>query len=108
MFEVSYSGLRVDKEDDFIVSFDGVNVKPGFVDGICTSKTKDWAHIDQTQFKKYGVYECTQGQAVLSNTSASFVASPKSHLAFEDILKEFGIESPSNWNKFKPEQISQV
>ena len=47
----------------------------------------DWANIDQTDDLD-NPYKCIQGQMVLSNTSAGFKASPKSHLLFKEFLTQ--------------------
>ena len=104
IFEILYSHSRKRDITEFIVSGDGINVRPGFVGPY--AKGKDWAHLDQTI--KGDIFKCIQGQAVLTNTSASFVASPKSHLVFEDILKKLGCDDTSNWLKFNDKQIDGV
>lgn len=107
IFETLYTDLRKKEMRDFIVSGDGINIRPGFVGPYATSKTKnDWAHVDQTI--KNNIYKCIQGQAVLTNTTASFVASPKSHLVFDNILEKFNCTDTSNWLKFTDEQITTV
>jgi hypothetical protein len=107
IFETTYSGLRGNPMKDFIVSGDGINVKPN-IGPIQTGQSKDWAHLDQTI--RNNIYKCVQGQAVLTNTTASFVASPKSHLVFEKVLDTLKVDSndTSNWVKFAPNQIAVV
>jgi len=106
IFETLYSHFRKDQIKDFIVSGDGINIKPGTVGPFKKEHTKDWAHLDQTI--KGDIYKCIQGQAVLTNTTASFVASPKSHLVFEDILNKLNVNSTANWLKFNDDQIKIV
>jgi len=106
IFETLYSSLRGEMIDEFIVSGDGINIKPGSIGPYPTTRSKDWAHIDQT--KSDNIYECCQGQAVLTNTSASFVCSPKSHKSFHQILETIEHDKNSNWLKFKDEDIEQV
>jgi hypothetical protein len=101
IFKTIYSELRGKKINKFICSQDGINMRPN----IETSKnSKDWSHCDQTI--RNDIYKCVQGQAVLTNTTACFVCSPKSHLIFDDILDELKIpeDDTSNWLKFKDEQ----
>jgi hypothetical protein len=64
-------------------------------------KGKDWAHVDQTVRK--GPLYCIQGQAVLTNTTASFRCTPGSCNYYEDILDLEGVkkDDKSNWCKFK-------
>lgn len=103
IFEKIYSGLRGRNVKEFIVSGDGINVRPGTV-GPYASKA-DWPHLDQTSGD---IYKCVQGQCVLTNTTASFRASPGSHKLFPQLLKKFKLESTSNWHKFKPEEIQKI
>jgi len=106
IFEILYSHLRNKEVKDFIVSGDGINVKPGNVKPFKTKQSTDWAHVDQTI--KGDIYKCIQGQAVLTNTSASFVASPKSHLIFDDIITTLNHNSTSNWLKFSEQEIKTI
>ena len=102
MFETLYSEFRQSSQTDFIVSGDGINLKSGQVGPY---KARDWPHLDQT----YGdIYKCVQGQAVLTNSSACFVTSPKSHLLFDRIIEALGINNTSNWLKFDDKQIKIV
>jgi len=103
IFKTVYSSLRGEEVSEFLVSGDGINVRPGTV-GPYTAN-RDWPHLDQTSGD---LYKCVQGQAILTQTSASFRASPGSHKLFEDILKRFKLESKSNWHKFSPEEIIKV
>ena len=99
IFTILYSSLR-QKElktyDDFIVSGDGINLRPNGIDDYKTVGA-DWPHIDQTD--RSDVYKCIQGQMVLTNTTASFVASPKSHTIYENIMDYYEIPptEKSNW-----------
>lgn len=104
IFETLYSHTKKKEVKDFIVSGDGINVRPGFVGPY--HKPGDWAHLDQTL--KGNIYKCIQGQAVLTNTTASFVASPKSHLVFEEIMEKLECDDKSNWLKFNDKQIEIV
>lgn len=106
IFETIYSGLREEEITDFIVSGDGINIRPGTIGPFAKKSSRDWPHLDQTTTDN--IYKCVQGQAVLTDTTACFVASPKSHLSFKKILKKFDINNNSNWHKFTPEQIIQA
>ena len=108
IFKILYYKLRNKEIDEFIVSGDGINIKPNMGPLHNPQKSKDWPHLDQTIRKD--TYKCIQGQAVLTNTTASFVASPKSHLLYEEILDKLGIDSndKSNWAKIKPENIEEI
>ena len=74
----------------FIVSSDGFTLLPN----CAYPRPKDWPHVDQTSD---GMFKCIQGQAVLTNTSASFVCSPKSHLVHEELLDTYQGRSPGNF-----------
>lgn len=114
IFKTYYSHFKKTeyKDTDLIVSNDGLNIKPGTVPpfdqrlpllGVDTMD-HDWAHLDQTDEPK-NPYKCIQGQMVLSNTNASFRASPKSHLLFEEYLNQSeNPHSKGNFLKFNPEQ----
>lgn len=103
VFETLYSGLRNVKIDEFVTSMDGLNFKPMdefYDDG------KDWAHIDQTF---HGKFECIQGQIVLSDTTAAFRASPRSHNIHSDIINKYNIEGKfGNFYRFDDEQIKYL
>jgi hypothetical protein len=86
IFEIVYSNLRETPVKDFFTSMDGINVKPPIPPFQNDSESKDWAHLDQTI--RGEPFRCVQGQVVLSDTSAGFRASPKSHLVYDDLLEE--------------------
>jgi hypothetical protein len=96
IFAILYSHYRKNDITEYIVSGDGINIKPGNIGPF--NNNNDWAHLDQTSDDD--IYKCIQGQMVLTNTSASFVGSPKSHLYFLQILKQYNKKSTSNWWKF--------
>ena len=105
IFRKFYSDFRGEPQRDFIVTGDGINVKPNNVGPY--DKGNDWAHIDQTCYDD--VYQCVQGQAVLTNTSACLVASPKSHLLYDYIRSKFGLEEmDSNWFRIPEASISSI
>jgi hypothetical protein len=97
IFEILYSNLRNKKYtiDDFIVSGDGINVRPNCIEDY-TKNSTDWPHCDQT--KRENPFLCIQGQMVLTNTTASFVASPKSYKIYDQIMDYYKKpDEASNW-----------
>ena len=92
--------------NEFIVSNDGINFRPNGLDEY--KLQEDWAHVDQTE--KNDLFKCIQGQAVLSNTTASFVASPGSYKVYNDIMDHYGIEKQDkHFLKFQAgEQVEYV
>jgi hypothetical protein len=104
IFQMIYSHLHQKEITSFIVSNDGINICPN---GVGRSDGKDWAHVDQTIRDMV----CVQGQAVLSNTTACFRASPGSHKVYNDIL-DFEKVSPNdvtNWHKIeKTHEVRQM
>lgn len=107
IFETVYSGLRNKKVDEFVVGVDGANFRPP-IKPFHTDKTKDWAHLDMTMRNK--TYYCVQGQIVMSNTTASFRASPRSHHDYETILDKGNVSKTesSNWFKMPQSMYSDV
>lgn len=73
---------------DLITSIDGASVFPPMY-----RKTNDWPHIDQTG---EGL-KCYQGQVVLTNTTASFVCTPRSHLKHQEVVDLY--DAKDNWCK---------
>jgi len=103
IFTSYYSHFKNTSYDDIdmIVSNDGINIKPGTVPPY--NNGSDWAHLDQTGAID-DPYKCIQGQMVLSNTSACFRASPKSHLLFKEFVAESTTPAKvAGFLKFKPE-----
>lgn len=104
IFKRAYDFLHASnyKLEEFFTSMDGINVRP-HMKKYRTEKTKDWAHIDQVTRNCPEL--CIQGQVVLSDTTACFRASPKSHLVHDELLDEFGAPSGGKqWFKFTAEQ----
>lgn len=99
IFGALYSALSGRAEGDFIASGDGINLKPNLVGPY--GETRDWPHLDQT---RGGVFRCVQGQAVLTDTTAAFRASPGSHRAFGAVLAATGGQTTEDWRKFTPEE----
>ena len=110
IFKLLYSNLRDKHVDDFIVSGDGINVKPGFMGPFeqdwIIKQSPTWAHFDQTS--NDDIYKCIQGQMVLTNTSASFVGSPGSHLSYLELLNKHNKVSTTNWWKFNDKDIKDI
>ncbi len=106
IFTLIYSNLRQSPINDFIVSGDGINIRPNGLDEVTSNL--DWAHLDQTD--RDDIYKCVQGQVVLSTTTAGFRVSPKSHLVFEKILDACGVSynDASQWLKFTEQQVPIV
>ena len=91
---------------DMIVSNDGLNIKPGTVPPF--ENGADWAHLDQTGAID-NPYACIQGQMVLSNTTACFRASPKSHLLFKEFVAESATPNKvAGFLKFTPESYFKM
>eukprot|EP00122_Pirum_gemmata_P013018 Pgem_evm1s12107 len=98
IFKESYNTIRKYREDgsktaseaasaditEFVTSMDGLNIQPNTIPSQQT-KDQDWAHLDQKHDDD--VFKCIQGQAILTNTSACFRATPKSHHYFKDFAK---------------------
>eukprot|EP00730_Choanoeca_flexa_P018648 TRINITY_DN9078_c0_g1_i4.p1 TRINITY_DN9078_c0_g1~~TRINITY_DN9078_c0_g1_i4.p1 ORF type:complete len:343 (+),score=52.67 TRINITY_DN9078_c0_g1_i4:1178-2206(+) len=99
VFTAAYSGLREEQIDDFVVSSDGINVQPPI--GPYHDPDRDWAHLDQTF--RGDPYRCVQGQVVLTDTSACFRCSPRSHHIYDDLLEAAGCapHSKSNFCMFR-------
>lgn len=99
IFEILYGHIRQEKVTDFIVSNDGINVRPGGIGPFAdeTNEDDDWPHVDQTI--RENPLLCIQGQAVLTNTTAAFRASLKSYKQFEKIMdfKNIGYGDTRNW-----------
>eukprot|EP00051_Salpingoeca_urceolata_P020535 m.309226 g.309226 ORF g.309226 m.309226 type:complete len:379 (+) comp19637_c0_seq5:3303-4439(+) len=97
VFTQAYSGLRGYPVEDFTVSCDGINVRPN-IGPFHTPSTDDWAHLDQTIRDR--PFECVQGQVVLSNSTACFRCSPRSHHLHSELLDLASCHSKGNWCKF--------
>ena len=87
IFQPVYSELKGKEINEFVCSIDGINIQPNIsredVD------EKDWPHCDQTE--RDDIFKCVQGQVVLTNSSASFRASPTSHKHFREIMEAAGV-----------------
>lgn len=104
IFKILYSHFMKKEINDFYCSGDGINVNPPHL--IAKSNSKDWPHIDQTCD---GIFKCFQGQMVLTNTTASFVCTPKSHKFYNTIIKKLGKEYDiSNWLMFSNKEVDII
>jgi hypothetical protein len=105
IFKPVYSGLRGMEIDEFVCSIDGINIQPNISRNI--EGERDWAHTDQTE--RDDSFKCVQGQVVLTNSAASFRASPTSHKYFKEIMEVAGIEdNNSNFAKFSDDQLAKI
>lgn len=92
--------------DNLISSLDGASIFPPKK----VSKIKDWAHIDSTEPLNFENYSnlIIQGQVVLTNTSAAFKCTPKSHLYHKMIMDYYSIKSDKQWHKFDENQVNEI
>lgn len=105
VFDTLYRRVKNQTVKEFIVSNDGINVRPnGFVpkDQSTDHKIEDWAHVDQTQWLD-DPFKCIQGQIVLTNTTACFRATPGSHKIHKELVQFYKKEDKNN-NFLKLEQ----
>ena len=87
--------------NEFIVSSDGFTLTPNRA----YSQPKDWPHVDQTSD---GTFRCVQGQAVLTETTAAFVCSPKSHHIHSELLDMYRARSPVDFLELETDrELSQ-
>ena len=108
IFLTYYSSLykKEYNDVDLIVSNDGINIKPGNIPPY--HKGSDWAHLDQSDDYSHP-YKCIQGQMILTNTTAGFRASPKSHLLFEKFLtQQTNTSKVGGFYKFDVEQYPHM
>lgn len=84
IFRKLYSQINNREENNFVISGDGLSIRPPFEKKV---EIKDWAHVDQISL---GI-KCIQGQVVLTNTTACFRCSPRSHLLHESLMKKYGL-----------------
>ena len=92
------------------VSIDAINIQPYNVGPLSKINTDpDWAHLDQTIRNE--PYKCIQGSVTLTNTTAGFRCSPKSHLVHEEILDLHNFPKnatkTNNWCKLKNEHLNE-
>lgn len=107
IFTTLYSSLRNKTVTDLMVSGDAINLRPNGIDSPFV-QGMDWAHLDQTT--RNDTFKCIQGQAVLSNTTAGFRASPGSHQIYQEILDLCGHlpTDTSQWCKLRQEHYPAV
>lgn len=109
VFQEAYGALRGSPQREMFTSIDGINMRmPSEKTWHQQEKTKDWAHVDQTD--PSNPFKCIQGQVVLRGDSACFVCSPGSHLALKEVLKDAGVapSDKSNWCKFEQERYPAI
>ena len=103
-----YSHLKQKPIQELVTSIDAINIRPP-IEPFNKPNARDWAHVDQTL--NSNPYFCIQGQAVLTNTTASFRCSPKSHKIFnEEIHKKVHRikKHRSNFYKFSDKEIQSI
>jgi hypothetical protein len=106
IFGAVYSEVRGKRVDEFVCSLDGINIQPN-VQRDDISKDKLSPHCDQSG--RDDIFKCVQGQVVLTNTTASFVASPKSHKYFIEVMKAAGIpDAGLKGARFDDRQIENI
>mmetsp|Transcript_5578 Transcript_5578/g.8356 ORF Transcript_5578/g.8356 Transcript_5578/m.8356 type:complete len:374 (+) Transcript_5578:63-1184(+) len=94
---------RLYGDEHLIVSGDGINVA---LNGRTQQRSAniDWAHLDSV-----GPFDgCIQGQVVLTDTSAAFRCSPRSHAIYKTyMLRELNEtrKTNKNWHKLNAAQI---
>lgn len=104
IFKAAYNGIREEEYENFVTSIDGFTLRPP-VEPFYNNK--DWPHLDQTESDD--LYECIQGQVVLSDTSASFICSPRSHKIFPQVLDLINVKGkPGNFAKIPTNKIREV
>ncbi len=105
IFQGLYSNICEEEITKFVTSIDGINVKPPGPPYHSDKPKDDWPHLDQTI--RDDMTLCIQGQIILSNTSAGFRCSPRSHLVHNEILDLNKVEEDdsSNWCKFGNNKI---
>lgn len=87
-FYALYARLRGERavRKGLVVTHDGINLRPPGLGPFYTEDPdKDWPHLDQT--KSSNVFDCIQGQVVLTNTTAAFRCTPGSHHAYPAIIR---------------------
>ena len=105
IFREAYSGVRGYEINETVTSLDAINVRPPIPP--FEKPENDWAHVDQTEMEN--IFECIQGQVVLTNTTAGFRCSPKSHLIHSEMLNHFGATGKrGNFFKLKNHEYQDV
>ena len=106
IFGAVYSEVRGKRVNEFVCSLDGINIQPN-VQRDDISKDKLSPHCDQSG--RDDIFKCVQGQVVLTNTTASFVASPKSHKHFIEVMEVAGIpDAGLKGARFDDRQIENI
>lgn len=99
--------------DELIISGDGINIKPPtepLHNNNNFKTSSEWAHIDQTNLS---LPNCIQGQVVLEDTTAAFVASTKSHHITRHLIQKYEKHSTDmihggQWWKFSKKEITEI
>ena len=106
VFTKVFSGLRGEPVREFVTSVDGVNVRPP-VAPFYEPDGDDWAHFDLTRDEPE---ECVQGQVVLTDTTAGFRCSPRSHLLHTEVVTQVmgSLENQSDWCLLPKEKYEGV
>jgi len=90
------------QEEELLTSIDGATVHPPILN---KNNDNDWPHIDQTIEN----IRCIQAQVVLTDTTASFRCTPKSHLHHRTILEICEqIDDTTNWCKPNSVQLKAI
>ena len=100
-----YSQIRNKNISDFVTSVDGITIKPPGPPYHNNKPKDDWPHLDQTIRDE--MTRCIQGQIVMTNTSAGFRCSPRSHLIHSEILDCNNVDqnNESNWCLFSKNKV---
>ncbi len=105
LFQGLYSQIRNKEVTDFVTSIDGINIKPPSPPYHNNKPTDDWPHLDQTIRDE--MTKCIQGQIVMTNTTAGFRCSPRSHLVHNEILdcNEVYQDDINNWSPISKSKV---
>jgi hypothetical protein len=87
--------------NELITSLDGGTIFPPN-----KVENKDWPHVDQTVPETK--LHCFQAQVVLTDTTACFKCTPKSHLQHDMLSKKYKFDTKNQWFKFTESQISEM
>jgi hypothetical protein len=99
--KLAYSDLHGYEVKEVVCSVDGINIRPPIAPFSDDDRQEDWPHIDVSH--KGRMLECIQAQIVLTNTTAAFRCSPKSHLVSDALMTpEFGgREQDGDWTRLQ-------
>lgn len=108
IFSNLYSHVREKPIQDMVTSIGSINIRPP-IKPFFNSNSKDWAHVDQTVHKN--PYFCIQGEVVLTDTTAAFRCSPKSHTIYNSVVYKLVKNTNkhrSNFYRFNPNDIRDI